>query len=91
MDTNMNRQQDVDAGIGVSVEKMVDRYLKAHDGGSIPSGLYHRVVREVESALFKTVMEFVGNNQVKASKILGINRNTLRKKMLDDEYNKESN
>lgn len=87
----MNRQQNVDAGIGVSVEKMVDRYLKAHDGCSIPSGLYHRVIKEVENAMFKTVMEFVGHNQVKASKILGINRNTLRKKMSDDEDNKEHN
>ena len=91
MDTNMNKQQNVDAGIGVSVEKMVDRYLKAHDGGSIPSGLYHRVIKEVENALFKTVMGFVGHNQVQASKILGINRNTLRKKMLDDENIKEHN
>lgn len=45
------------------------------------SNLYDTVIQEVEKALFSIVLNETGNNQVKASKILGINRNTLSKKL----------
>ena len=72
-----------DEGIGAVVKRAVDLYLQAHEGGSIPSGLHRRIIREVEAAMFQSVMEFVGNNQVRASKILGIDRSTLKKKMTE--------
>ncbi|MCX8033899.1 MAG: hypothetical protein N3A00_01105 [Thermodesulfovibrio sp.] len=45
------------------------------------SNLYDTVVQEVEKALFSLVLAETGNNQLKAAKILGINRNTLSKKL----------
>ena len=86
----MDGQSHDNTGIGTSVEKLINRYLLAHVGGSVPSGLYHRVLKEVEDALFKVVMQHVSNNQVKAAKILGINRNTLRKKLACETEPKKS-
>lgn len=45
------------------------------------SNLYDTVIQEVEKALFSIVLEETGQNQLKASKVLGINRNTLSKKL----------
>ena len=52
-----------------------------HAGDNPESGLYERVINEVERSLIKKNLEHVDGIQVKASKILGINRNTLRKKI----------
>ena len=68
-------------GIGANVETLITEYLAAHVGISVPPGLYHRVINEVEDALFRSVLRYTGNNQLQAAKILGINRNTLRKKI----------
>jgi DNA-binding NtrC family response regulator len=45
------------------------------------SNLYETVMQEVEKALFILAINETGGNQVKAAKILGINRNTLNKKL----------
>ncbi|WP_353684864.1 helix-turn-helix domain-containing protein [Thermodesulfovibrio sp. 3907-1M] len=45
------------------------------------SNLYETVIQEVEKALFILAINETGGNQVKAAKILGINRNTLNKKL----------
>ena len=47
----------------------------------LPDGIYEAVLAEVERALFGLVMERVGGKQIRAAKHLGINRNTLRKKL----------
>ena len=62
------------------VADAVERYL-ADLGGDEPTCLYELVMREVERPLLKTVLRHAGGNQSKASKYLGINRNTLRKKL----------
>ncbi|HEY1584184.1 MAG TPA: helix-turn-helix domain-containing protein, partial [Polyangia bacterium] len=45
--------------------------------------LYEEVISRVERPLIELVLERTGNNQLKAAEILGLNRNTLRKKIAD--------
>jgi two-component system nitrogen regulation response regulator GlnG len=47
------------------------------------SGLYTRIVREVERPLIIHTLAATRGNQVKAAQVLGLNRNTLRKKIRD--------
>jgi Fis family transcriptional regulator len=56
-------------------------YLTSLNGHK-PAELYKLVMGEVEKPLFKTVMEYAGGNQCRAAEILGINRGTLRKKLI---------
>lgn len=71
------------AGLSVSVEKRLRAYFDAH-GQSLPSsGLYGRVLQEVETPLIRIALEECGGNQLRAAELLGLNRNTLRKKMKD--------
>jgi len=62
------------------VQSSLERYF-ADMNGEKPSTLYHMVMREVEAPLLKVVMHETNSNQSKAAEILGINRNTLRKKL----------
>ena len=66
-----------------SVAKSVRRYLKDLNGEEA-TRVYQMVVQEVEKPLLETIMSHCDDNQSKASRILGINRNTLRKKL--DQY-----
>lgn len=52
-------------------------------GGSEPAGLYDMLVTLVEKPLLEVVMQKSGHNQSRASEWLGLNRNTLRKKLID--------
>ena len=52
-------------------------------GGESPSGLYDMLVRLVERPLLEVVMQQAGDNQSRAAEWLGLNRNTLRKKLLE--------
>jgi two-component system nitrogen regulation response regulator GlnG len=69
--------------LGEAVERHLRDYFDAH-GRSLPSsGLYGRVLAEVERPLIQLCLVATGGNQVKAAKLLGVNRNTLRKKIRD--------
>jgi len=69
---------------GHSLENLVDvkigRFLDQL-GKFYPEGLYDLIMSKVEKPLIGQILKRTGGNQVHASKILGINRNTLRKKM----------
>jgi len=67
--------------LSAAVEARLDKFFEMHAGDCPESGLYDRVMAEVEKALIKKTLDHVDGVQVKASKILGINRNTLRKKI----------
>ncbi|HEY8352945.1 MAG TPA: helix-turn-helix domain-containing protein, partial [Sphingomonadales bacterium] len=56
-------------------------YFAAHDGGLPPGGLYDRIIREVERPLILRSLEATRGNQIRAAELLGLNRNTLRKKI----------
>jgi two-component system nitrogen regulation response regulator GlnG len=57
------------------------QYFAAHQPGLPASGLYDRVLREIERPLLAIALEATRGNQIKAAELLGINRNTLRKKI----------
>jgi Fis family transcriptional regulator len=62
------------------VRKTLKEYFKDLDGEPC-CGMYDMVINCVEKPLLEMVLEHVGGNQTRASEMLGINRNTLRKKM----------
>jgi DNA-binding protein Fis len=70
-------------GLSGIVEAFITNYFKAHEGVMPASGLYARVIQEVERPLLKATLRSVQGNQKKAAEILGINRNTLRKRLTE--------
>ena len=64
-----------------SVDQHIRKYFEALDGAQPPPGLHARILREVEFPLIVATLELTRGNQVKAAEILGINRNTLRKRI----------
>ncbi|MDC1383013.1 sigma 54-interacting transcriptional regulator [Candidatus Puniceispirillum sp.] len=69
--------------LSASVDLHIRRYFEALKGGVPAPGLYGRVMREVEHPLIIATLEITRGNQLKAADILGLNRNTLRKKIKD--------
>lgn len=69
-----------DNEIAVCVRRAMDSYFKDLDGET-PSGVYDMVLACVEEPLIETILEYAQGNQTRAAEYLGINRNTLRKKM----------
>ena len=72
-----------DDRLSASVEKHLRRYFDLHGGVLPPPGLYPRILREIELPLIAVALEATGGNQAKCAALLGINRNTLRKKITD--------
>lgn len=70
-------------GLSASVERHLRDYFDAHDGGLPSAGLYGRVLQEVERPLLSLTLSECGGNQLRAAELLGLNRNTLRKKLRD--------
>lgn len=66
-----------------SVDRHLRRYFDLHGNILPPPGLYQRILREVEAPLIEIALEATGGNQAKCADLLGINRNTLRKKITD--------
>ncbi|TCP63366.1 two-component system nitrogen regulation response regulator GlnG [Rhodovulum bhavnagarense] len=69
--------------LSASVAKHLRRYFDLHGGVLPPPGLYTRILREVEMPLIEIALDATGGNQAKCADLLGINRNTLRKKIND--------
>ena len=72
-----------DESLSLAVERHLSEYFAAHDGALPPTGLYNRVLKEIERPLLTVSLVATGGNQLKAAKLLGLNRNTLRKKIRD--------
>jgi two-component system nitrogen regulation response regulator GlnG len=66
-----------------SVERHLTRYFGDFGDGLPPAGLYHRILREIETPLVSAALAATRGNQIKAAELLGVNRNTLRKKIRD--------
>ena len=65
------------------IERHLRRYFDLHGNILPPVGLYNRILKELETPLITVSLEATGGNQAKCADLLGINRNTLRKKISD--------
>ncbi len=72
----MKKENDIAA----CVARAMEDYFHDLDG-EIPAGIYVMVMSCVEQPLLEQVLHFAEGNQTRAAEYLGINRNTLRKKM----------
>jgi two-component system nitrogen regulation response regulator GlnG len=70
-------------GLSAAVERHLRGYFAAHTDGLPAAGVYDRVLREVERPLITIALEATRGNQIKAAHVLGLNRNTLRRKIRD--------
>ncbi len=64
-----------------SVERQLRTYFSTSQGSLPAPGLYARALREFEKPLITLSLEATSGNQIKAATLLGVNRNTLRKKI----------
>ncbi len=64
-----------------TVERHLHEYFAAHGDGLPATGLHGRILREVERPLITLALAATRGNQLKAARLLGVNRNTLRKKI----------
>ena len=74
----MKKESDISACISGALET----YFEDLDGEK-PAAVYDMVLKSVERPMLEAVMEHAGGNQTLAAEILGINRNTLRKKLVE--------
>jgi len=65
------------------IERHLVSYFASQADGVPPSGLYDRILAEVERPLFQLTLAATRGNQVRAAEVLGLNRNTLRKRIND--------
>lgn len=66
------------------VRRTLNRYFRDLDGEK-PSGVYDMVVQNVERSMLETILKHADGNQTVAAEMLGINRNTLRRKLTEYE------
>ncbi|MBP6818451.1 nitrogen regulation protein NR(I) [Ferrovibrio sp. MS7] len=66
-----------------AIERHITKYFAAHGDDLPPNGLYDRMLRELEIPLISLSLAATRGNQIKAASMLGLNRNTLRKKIRD--------
>jgi two-component system nitrogen regulation response regulator GlnG len=66
-----------------AVERHLAKYFATFQSDLPPPGLYHRVLREIEYPLLSAALAATRGNQIRAADLLGVNRNTLRKKIRD--------
>jgi len=69
--------------LSAAVERYLNRYFGGFGEGLPPPGLYHRILREIEYPLLSAALAATRGNQIRAADLLGVNRNTLRKKIRD--------
>ena len=80
---NSNKLDADNGKLSSSVEKHIKRYFDLHGDSLPPPGLYNRILKEIELPLIALSLSATRGNQIKTSELLGINRNTLRKKIKD--------
>ncbi len=77
---NYSQQSNQESTLRSEVEKSLRRYFQHLENEPV-TDLHQMVMSEVEAPLLEAVMRYTGNNQSKASIMLGLNRGTLRTKL----------
>jgi len=72
-----------DVSLGDAVDRHLQALFEAHGDRLPPDGMYDRVISEVERPLLSLALGATRGNQLRAARLLGLNRNTLRKKIKD--------
>ena len=70
-----------DDNLGAAVERHLRDYFAAHGDNLPAAGLYDRILHEIERPLIGLSLAATRGNQIRAAQLLGLNRNTLRKKI----------
>ena len=63
------------------IEKRINKLISSFNDNSVNMNVYDEFIRTVEKPLIENILNYTRGNQIKASSILGLNRNTLRKKI----------
>src|SRR3954449_4279601 len=78
-----DEESRAEEGLSGAVERHLASYFASFGEELPPPGLYHRVLREIEHPLLSVTLAATRGNQIRAADLLGVNRNTLRKKIRD--------
>jgi len=76
-------ESHLEEDLSAAVERYLNKYFGGFGDGLPPPGLYHRILREIEHPLLSAALAATRGNQIRAADLLGVNRNTLRKKIRD--------
>ncbi|HEY7609370.1 MAG TPA: nitrogen regulation protein NR(I) [Alphaproteobacteria bacterium] len=71
----------LDETLSQAVERHLRRHFDGHPDSLPPAGVYDRILHEVERPMISLCLRATRGNQLKAAALLGLNRNTLRKKI----------
>jgi two-component system nitrogen regulation response regulator GlnG len=79
------RSRESASAAGASLSQLIERRIgeMVEDGGGEPRDLYQKIVAELERPLIELALKHAHGNQVHAARMLGLNRNTLRKKLVE--------
>tara|TARA_R110000868_G_scaffold189695_2_gene433025 strand:- start:70617 stop:70937 length:321 start_codon:yes stop_codon:yes gene_type:complete len=77
----LKKKKESLVGLAQTSNECLERYFDDLGGMTPPPDLYDKIMSQVEKPLLENVLRYVRGNQVRAAAILGINRNTLRKKI----------
>jgi Fis family transcriptional regulator len=80
----MHQGDQTNNDLSISVKTSLDQYFKDLEGEP-PHAVYNMLLACVEKPMLEYIMQYAAGNQSKAAEILGLNRNTLRKKI--QQYN----
>ena len=75
------KRRVAEKGLSAVSSACLERYFSELGGMSPPPNLHDKVMSQVEKPLIEHVLRYVKGNQVRAANVLGINRNTLRKRI----------
>jgi two-component system nitrogen regulation response regulator GlnG len=75
--------EEDEASLSTAVERHLHAHFAEYGDGLPPPGLYDRITRDVERPLIAISLVACRGNQIRAAQLLGLNRNTLRKKIRD--------